>query len=75
MSQSIREKLRPYSDRALCHGRNDDLHAYSASGHPAVYTEADGIITDNVSQAVRLITELEQRSDLDRMIDKIKTVF
>ena len=38
-------------------------------------TEADGIITDNVSQAVRLATELEQRSDLDRMIDKIKTVF
>lgn len=38
-------------------------------------TEADGIITDNVSQAVRLVTELEQRSDLDRMIDKIKTVF
>ena len=38
-------------------------------------TEADGVITDNVSQAVRLATELEQRSDLDRMIDKIKTVF
>ncbi len=38
-------------------------------------TEADGIITDNVSQAVRLATEMEQRSDLDRMIDKIKTVF
>ena len=38
-------------------------------------TKADGIITDNVSQAVRLATELEQRSDLDRMIDKIKTVF
>ena len=35
---------------------------------------ADGLITDNVSQALELITELEQRSDLDRMIDKIKTI-
>ena len=38
-------------------------------------TEADGLITDNVSQAVGLAEELEQRSDLDRMVDKIKTVF
>ena len=38
-------------------------------------TEADGIITDNVSQAIGLATELEQRTDLDRMVDKIKTVF
>jgi len=37
-------------------------------------SQADGIITDNVSQAMDLITELEQRSDLDRMIDKIRTV-
>lgn len=38
-------------------------------------TEADGLITDNVTQAIGLATELEQRSDLDRMVDKIKTVF
>ena len=38
-------------------------------------TKADGLITDNVSQAIGLATELEQRSDLDRMIDKIKTMF
>ncbi|MBQ6501562.1 MAG: glycerophosphoryl diester phosphodiesterase membrane domain-containing protein [Mogibacterium sp.] len=37
-------------------------------------TEVDGIITDNVSQAVGLASELRQRSDLDRMVDKIKTV-
>ena len=37
-------------------------------------TDADGIITDNVSQATGLITELEKRSDLDRMVDKIKTL-
>lgn len=37
-------------------------------------TDADGIITDNVSQAIGLISELEQRSDLERMIDKIKTL-
>ena len=37
-------------------------------------SEADGLITDNVSQALELVTELEQRSDLDRMIDKIKTI-
>ena len=38
-------------------------------------SEADGLITDNVSQAIGLATELEQRSDLDRMVDKIKTMF
>ena len=38
-------------------------------------TDADGLITDNVRQAIELVTELEQRSDLDRMVDKIKTVF
>ena len=38
-------------------------------------SEVDGLITDNVSQAIGLATELEQRSDLDRMIDKIKTMF
>lgn len=37
-------------------------------------TRVDGLITDNVSQALGLVTELEQRSDLDRMIDKIKTI-
>lgn len=37
-------------------------------------TKIDGIITDNVTQALNLVTELEQRSDLDRMIDKIKTI-
>lgn len=37
-------------------------------------TDADGLITDNVSQAIELVTELEQRSDLDRMVDKIKTI-
>ena len=37
-------------------------------------TKADGMITDNVSQAADLITELEKRSDLDRMVDKIKTL-
>lgn len=37
-------------------------------------TKADGLITDNVTQALGLVSELEQRSDLDRMIDKIKTI-
>ena len=35
-------------------------------------TEVDGIITDNVSQAIEISAQLEERSDLDRMIDKIK---
>ena len=38
-------------------------------------TQVDGIITDNVRQAISMIPELEKRNDLDRMIDKIKTVF
>ena len=35
---------------------------------------ADGIITDNVTQAVEMAEELEKWSDVDRMVDKIKTV-
>ena len=38
-------------------------------------TEVDGLITDNVKQALELANELEHRSDLDRMVDKIKTIF
>ena len=38
-------------------------------------TQVDGIITDNVKQASSLIPALEKRSDLERMIDKIKTIF
>ena len=38
-------------------------------------TEVDGLITDNVTQALELVTEIEHRSDLDRMVDKIKTIF
>lgn len=37
-------------------------------------TDIDGLITDNVSQALGLVKELEHRSDLDRMVDKIKTI-
>jgi glycerophosphoryl diester phosphodiesterase len=37
-------------------------------------SRVDGIITDNVSQALKLFGELEDRSDLERMIDKIKTL-
>ena len=37
--------------------------------------DVDGLITDNVSQAIRLSAALGQRSDLDRMVDKIKTIF
>ena len=38
-------------------------------------TEADGLITDNVTQAIEMSRMLEQRSDLDRMVDRIKTLF
>jgi len=34
----------------------------------------DGIITDNVSQALKLSGNLKDRSDLDRMIDKIRAI-
>lgn len=34
-------------------------------------SEADGLITDNVSQAIQLRSELRERSDLWRMIDRI----
>ena len=38
-------------------------------------TKVDGLITDNVSQAMKIALEMGQRSDLDRMVDKIKTMF
>ena len=38
-------------------------------------SHVDGIITDNVKQAMDLIEELKSRSDLDRMVDTIKTIF
>ena len=34
-------------------------------------SEADGIITDNVYQAMELIKELENRSDLERIVDAL----
>ena len=37
-------------------------------------SQIDGMITDNVSQAIDLVNELEDRSDLDRMVDKIKSI-
>ena len=37
-------------------------------------SDADGIITDNVTQAIKMTEELKKRSDVDRMVDKIKTV-
>ena len=37
-------------------------------------TEADGIITDNVSQAIKLSKKLENRSDTYRMVDRIRTI-
>ena len=37
-------------------------------------SEADGIITDNVSQAVELKEELDSRSDLARMVDRLRVI-
>ena len=37
-------------------------------------SNADGLITDNVSQAVKIQKDLESRSDLARMIDAIMTL-
>jgi len=38
-------------------------------------TRVDGLITDNVSQAMKIASEMEKRSDFDRMVDKVKTMF
>lgn len=37
-------------------------------------SKADGIITDNVSQAKKLSGSLENRTDVQRMVDKVKTI-
>ena len=37
-------------------------------------SNADGIITDKVAQAMRIISALEKRTDLERMIDRIEAV-
>lgn len=38
-------------------------------------TRIDGLITDKVSQAMRLRTEIAGRSDIERMVDTIRTLF
>ena len=37
-------------------------------------SQADGIITDKVSQAIGISEQMLSRSDLDRMVDKIKAI-
>ena len=37
-------------------------------------SKADGIITDNVTQAKKLSGSLENRTDVQRMVDKVKTI-
>ena len=37
-------------------------------------SNADGLITDNVSQAARIRQELRERTDIQRMIDRIMTI-
>ena len=37
-------------------------------------SQADGIITDKVSQAIGISEQMLSRSDLDRMVDKIKVI-
>ena len=37
-------------------------------------TKADAIITDNITQAKKLVTELGKRSDIDRIVDKIMAI-
>ena len=37
-------------------------------------SQADGIITDKVSQAISISEQMRSRSDLDRMVDKIKAI-
>ena len=63
---------------ASIHGEGKQVLVWTANEKGSqkhfLCSQADGIITDNVSQAMDLISELEQRSDLDRMIDKLRTV-
>ena len=37
-------------------------------------SNVDGLITDNITQAIIISKQLMERSDLDRMVDKIKTL-
>lgn len=50
------------------------LHPAEESQRHFLCTLADGLITDNVTQAIELSEELGDRSDLDRMVDRIKTI-
>ena len=60
------------------HGEGKKVLVWTANEKEAqkyfLCTQVDGIITDNVSQAIRLASEMEHRSDLERMIDTVKTV-
>lgn len=53
----------------------EDSVLYSAlAGAAVLILLLIGIMTDNVTQAVEMAKGLEKRSDVDRMVDKIKTV-
>ena len=50
------------------------LEEESATADAISAIHTDGIITDHVKQATELSSKLDQRSDLDRMVDKVKTI-
>ncbi len=45
------------------------------SQHHFLCSDADALITDNVSQAMEMIEEMDHRSDLSRIIDRIREFF
>ncbi len=60
------------------HGEKKQVLVWTANSADSqkyfLCTKVDGLITDEVKQAERISSDLEKRSDLDRMVDMIKTV-
>ena len=60
------------------HGQNKQMLVWTANERESqkhfMCSSADGIITDNVVQAAEVQKELEKRTDLQRMVDRILTI-
>ena len=70
----LEEESATFSTIEAVHEQGKSVLVWTANDEDAqkhfLLTDIDGLITDNVVQAERLITQLEQRTDLERIVDR-----
>ena len=61
----------------LLTGKKDTIWTVNEKGSQKHFlcSKADALITDNVSEAMEMIEEINNRSDLNRIIDRIQELF